>query len=307
MRQFELDSLTEYSNEAILEEMRRVAALFGGGPLPREAFKKLPSKVSATTIGRRFGGWKKALRAAGLAHLDVNSFPSAYQEKIDRGRKMSNDDLIAEMQRVHSALASDVLTSKEFDRSSVTHSDVIRERFVHWKTALEAAGIAQSEAGKRYTDERCFENLAAVWTHYGRQPRLDEMKIAPSTVGPKAYILRWGTWRKSLKTFVDWANAEGQAGIPTRTISREVPSQQVVASARKEEDCREVRPGLRFKVFLRDRFRCVACGRSPATHLNVELHADHIKSVYDDGKTIFENLQTLCQDCNLGKGRTSVP
>jgi 5-methylcytosine-specific restriction endonuclease McrA len=55
---------------------------------------------------------------------------------------------------------------------------------------------------------------------------------------------------------------------------------------------------------MRDRFRCLACGRSPATHLNVELHADHILAVANDGKTTLENLQTLCQDCNLGKGRT---
>src|ERR1035437_7497323 len=41
------------------------------------------------------------------------------------------------------------------------------------------------------------------------------------------------------------------------------------------------------------RFRCVACGRSPATHMDFELHADHIVSVYDGGKATFENLQTL--------------
>ena len=38
--------------------------------------------------------------------------------------------------------------------------------------------------------------------------------------------------------------------------------------------------------------------------MNVELHADHILAVANDGKTTLENLQTLCQDCNLGKGRT---
>jgi 5-methylcytosine-specific restriction endonuclease McrA len=31
-----------------------------------------------------------------------------------------------------------------------------------------------------------------------------------------------------------------------------------------------------------------------------------IVSVADGGKTTLENLQTLCEDCNLGKGRTSV-
>ena len=51
----------------------------------------------------------------------------------------------------------------------------------------------------------------------------------------------------------------------------EQPMAEVTPTAHKsrtEADCREVRPGLRFKVFVRDKFRCVACGRSPATHLN---------------------------------------
>ena len=54
-----------------------------------------------------------------------------------------------------------------------------------------------------------------------------------------------------------------------------------------------------------DRFRCVLRGRSPATHQNVELHADHVKSVADGGKTMIENLQPTRQDCNLGKGRVA--
>jgi 5-methylcytosine-specific restriction endonuclease McrA len=36
----------------------------------------------------------------------------------------------------------------------------------------------------------------------------------------------------------------------------------------------------------------------------VELHADHISPWADGGKTVLENLQTLCQNCNLGKGKS---
>jgi hypothetical protein len=210
MSQFELDSLSEYSDEALIKEMRRVAALNGDGPFSREAFQKLTSRVHVSTIGRRFGGWKNALKVSGLSHLDVEMFPSLYQEKLGHGREMSNEELIAEMRRVHSMLNSGALTTRSFDRLSSTLADVIRKRFGSWQDALRAAGLTQSEFGKRYTDEQCFENLAAVWTHYGRPPQHDEMKIPPSIVGPKAYVLRWGTWRRSLKAFVDWSNTDGQ-------------------------------------------------------------------------------------------------
>ena len=32
-----------------------------------------------------------------------------------------------------------------------------------------------------------------------------------------------------------------------------------------------------------------------------KLHVDHIKPVSKGGKTVRDNLRTLCEDCNLGK------
>src|SRR5438477_12930577 len=69
MRDFQLDSLTEYTDAAILEEMRRIAALHQNGPLTSGAFTRLSPNVTTSTIFRRFGTWKKALDAAGLANL----------------------------------------------------------------------------------------------------------------------------------------------------------------------------------------------------------------------------------------------
>jgi hypothetical protein len=230
MGRFEIDFLPEYSNDAMLEELRRVAARFTGDNLTQPAFLKLTPKVSPQTLQRRFGTWGKALEKAGLSHL--------------------------------------------------------------------------YHAPKRFTDEDCFENLGNVWTHLGRIPEYLDMKKPPSVVGPKTYTSRWGTWRKSVNAFVEWTNSEGGT-LPDRDSA---PTAQAGSTQTKSaENDRVVRPGLRFKVFIRDRFRCVACGRSPATHLTVELHADHMLSVYDGGKTTFENLQTLCRDCNLGKGRISIP
>ena len=62
----------------------------------------------------------------------------------------------------------------------------------------------QSNHARRYSDAECFENLANVWTHYGCSRNIRAMNRPPSVAGPKAYIVRWGTWRKSLKAFVEW-------------------------------------------------------------------------------------------------------
>ena len=61
---------------------------------------------------------------------------------------------------------------------------------------------------------------------------------------------------------------------------------------------------LRYQVLKRDNFKCCACGASPAKDPSVELHIDHIIPWSKGGETVFENLQTLCSKCNIGKSDT---
>lgn len=56
---------------------------------------------------------------------------------------------------------------------------------------------------RKYTDDERFENLLKVWTFYGRQPNYSEMKKEPSAVGPKAYVIRWGSWKNALIAFLE--------------------------------------------------------------------------------------------------------
>ena len=62
---FELKTLTDYSDEAILAELRRVAAVLGDKPVTVERFKEV-GRVGVTTVRRRFGSWDNALTRAGL-------------------------------------------------------------------------------------------------------------------------------------------------------------------------------------------------------------------------------------------------
>lgn len=57
---------------------------------------------------------------------------------------------------------------------------------------------------------------------------------------------------------------------------------------------------LRYDILARDNFRCCVCGRSSDS--GVELEVDHIVPISKGGETTYENLQTLCRDCNRGKG-----
>lgn len=63
-------------------------------------------------------------------------------------------------------------------------------------------------------------------------------------------------------------------------------------------------PGLRFKVFNRDNFRCVYCGRGPSD--GVKLQVDHVQPVSKGGTNDLLNLVTACSECNLGKGNKDI-
>lgn len=69
---------------------------------------------------------------------------------------------------------------------------------------------------------------------------------------------------------------------------------------------REINLRLRFRVLQANRFSCVACGRSPATLPGLALHVDHIVPWSKGGETIVANLQTLCEQCNLGKSNITI-
>lgn len=98
---------------------------------------------------------------------------------------------------------------------------------------------------------------------------------------------------------------EGKPEVQPVSLKSAVSSPQPELEARKKRSRRKkesISKALRYEVLNRDGFRCLACGRSANTHPDVVLHVDHIKPESKGGATDQANLQTLCMDCNLGKG-----
>ena len=56
---------------------------------------------------------------------------------------------------------------------------------------------------------------------------------------------------------------------------------------------------MRFSIYERDGYRCRNCGVSQRY---AQLEIDHIIPIAKGGKTIYDNLQTLCHKCNVEKG-----
>lgn len=302
--EFKLNRLSDYSHEALIAEMRRVAESVPSGPMTRKVFDA-HARTSASTMIKRFGGWKEALDAAGLISRYSGKSVTA-RMRHQTGKSVTIQQVIEELQSVASKLGRADLTVEDFNSHSQFSVSTIRCYFKTWRAALEAAGLKARPTSVRYSDEECFENLLNVWTHYGRPPKYRDMNSAPSAVGGKAYVGRWGTWVKALEAFVERVNLdtsqESRSSSPT-------PEKVTPANRKKTnavQDDGRIRLGLRYRTLVRDNFKCVLCGSSPASDLKCKLHVDHIVPHSKGGPTALENLRTLCEHCNLGKSNLTI-
>lgn len=154
--------------------------------------------------------------------------------------------------------------------------------------ALDAAGL-QRTRNLNITNEALFENLAAVWLRLGRQPKYQNMTKEHSLFSSGTYEYRFGTWRKALEAFIEWANSEE----PQAQLN-EVP-----ATASVKRGPRNINWRLRALVLMRDGGRCQLCGAEAKD--GAKLHIDHMVPWANGGETKLANLQVLCAVCNIGK------
>jgi hypothetical protein len=247
-------------------------------------------RVHSSTLHKRFGSWAAALDEAGIS-----------ESVAPRFRVLSRDVVLETLREFAAENPGKSATEKEIAERLGMYRGAIIRRFGKWETILAEVGLDPVPLGRRYTDEECFENILTLWMHYGRQPNFGELKCLPSVVGPKAYIRRWGGWRAALTAFVKSINespelqAQPVESAPSPGFQNDAPQYAKPAP-------RSISLALRYKVLVRDKFRCVICGASPAKDGTVELHVDHIFPWSRGGQNTEENLRTLCFKCNLGKG-----
>jgi hypothetical protein len=93
----------------------------------------------------------------------------------------------------------------------------------------------------------------------------------------------------------EYLNERGKVGHPTFGSSRYLNQ-----TFYKSPEWRKVR----YEVLREQKGKCQCCGRSAKD--GVILHVDHIVPLSKDWSKRLDknNLQVLCEDCNLGKSNT---
>jgi hypothetical protein len=225
--------------------------------------------------------------------------------------------LLEELRRVSRLVGSPVITQEHVSQHSQIGVRTFTRRFGSWAAAMKQAGLQPSVYADRYDDDHLFNNLMAVWEALGRTPKYREMETPPSHIPSAAYVARFGTWRKGLIAFLKWVDTDRSETPPIGTAPCDSGTKgtsegeehlgETLESQKRDprmppgqrDRLRMAGPKLRFRVMQRDQFRCCLCGRSQREEAVLEI--DHIIPWSGGGRTILENLQTLCFMCNKGK------
>lgn len=202
-------------------------------------------------------------------------------------RDLPDDDLIEDLQNVADKIDKLKVTIDEYNEYGKYHATTLTRRFGSWFVALEKAGL-QKTRNLNISNEELFENIAQVWIDLGKQPKYNDMAREISKYSAGTYENRFGGWRKALEHFVDWANMGHLPDlemVSSQTVSHRTP--------------RNINWRLRALVLMRDGAYCQLCGATPQD--GSKLHVDHIFPWSKGGETVIENLQVLCEKCNIGK------
>jgi len=225
-----------------------------------------------------------------------------FERSLDRLADYSDDALLAELRRLADYLGKPRITIRDIDDHARCSYALLKQRFGGLTNALKAAGLSAPSFHRDVSDDHLLDELERIWeetlSRDGRRPYTQDLGRYESRYSRGPYYRRWGSWIRACEAVLERSRSDtGSDATQPRVRS---PAEE--RPGRRTSVKRSIPLSVRYKVLRRDRFVCATCGRSPATHQGTVLHVDHIHPESKGGETVEDNLRTLCEDCNLGKG-----
>lgn len=289
-------------NEDLLKDVIKISERTEKNTLTQAEYKKEGGRFSKNTFLRHFGSWNEVLRLCGL---EVNQWQLAAAKGNKNYHDIKTEELIADLKNVAIQLNKESMSSKEYEEHGKYSKETYFKRFHTWDHALQAAGLKPfvQVSSQRIDDKELLKEIERVWVNLGRQPTSTDIKKGVSKYSLHAYSEHFGGWRGALEAFVIYTNGDSS---DDNNADDDYCNSDLYYSNNEvtyvHKTSRDVNLRLRYKVMKRDNFKCCICGASPATDPKIVLHVDHIFPWSKGGETILGNLQTLCNNCNLGKG-----
>lgn len=106
--------------------------------------------------------------------------------------------------------------------------------------------------------------------------------------------------RGVIRDLIDQANSQNaDKPVKRKTKKSTTTRSKLKPKPNQVTRSRHIPASIRVLVLHRDSYKCVFCGRGAK---QVQLEVDHIIPFSKGGSNDLSNLQTLCFECNRGKG-----
>lgn len=237
-----------------------------------------------------------------------------FQFKRKRLNEFPEEKILNELEKAAKYFNYIEFGRRDFDKMANISSSAVRKHFegswtkamVTLKRHLQQKGldlVPRPYAPNRiFSDKELFDEMERVWHKVGQRPSRIEWEISKPKISYNTYKKRFGGWQKACLKFIEYKM--GGDILAKDFILPDIAKHKVDRMNKaeyKQEDSRNISLSSRLEVLSRDNFRCVYCGKSPATDIGTKLHIDHKVPFSKGGKSTVENLQTLCEECNYGK------
>ncbi len=195
MAKFEITWLEDRSDEAVLDEIRRVAALEPGRRLTVDRFDAV-ARIKSTAVRDRFGSWSEATRRAGLS----DALPI-----------YTRDAIIEDLQRVSALSQDEPFTIGVYLRNGRYSASHIKRQFGGWREALDGAGLGdryvgpaitermKSQVGRAMSDDEILQRIRSVAKRLGKAQLSGAEIEANSEITQSQMFRRFGSVSAALK------------------------------------------------------------------------------------------------------------
>jgi hypothetical protein len=220
-----------------------------------------------------------------------------------------DEELIRDVIAVAKKLRKKTVKKSEYSEHGTYNTSTLKYRFRSWVTVLQLAGLEPSRTPMNVPEELLLKNFEDVWNYLERQPTSDDLAIksrARSQYCSFTYRHHFGSWWNMLKKFEEYQKSKAATG--SGQMQKQVKFFNRLSNI-KDKKSKYNQPtitlDLKMSVIMRDGFRCQRCGSSPFITAGLELNCQHIVPWPKGGKTVKDNLRTVCSQCKQHKGNKS--
>ncbi len=225
-----------------------------------------------------------------------------YKFKRNRIDKIPREKMLDELEKAARNFNYIEFGWRDFDSVAGISATVVKKEFGSWKKALSALKESLKLKGMNlsprpfapnriHPGKDMFEEMDRIWHKLGHRPSRNEWESSEPRISYGTYKQRFGGWQSACLKFIEYKMGgqilSDEEIEDKKTLKNHKAGTEIVVKSGRS---RMITLADRLKVLDRDNFRCVLCGRTPATELGVKLHIDHKVPFSQGGESKIDNL-----------------